>query len=179
MQSDSFNHTGAEPLTHDDLIRLYKDLSPHLFRYAFRLLGDAGLAEECVSETFSRFLQALQNGHGPNSHVKGYLYRIAHNWVTDHYRSHARELDLDSEWTEDPDYRPSRIAIGNQEKEQVRNALMQLTSEQRQVIMLRFFEQWQHEEIAASIGKTAEATRALQYRAISVLRRILLETDEE
>lgn len=179
MQSDSFNHTGSEPLTHDDLIRLYKDLSPHLFRYAFRLLGDAALAEECVSETFSRFLQAVQNGRGPNSHVRGYLYRIAHNWATDYYRSHRQEFDLKSTWTDDPGSRPSRIAIRNQEKEQVRNALMQLTSEQRQVIMLRFYEQWQHEEIAAAIGKTAEATRALQYRALTMLRRILLETDEE
>lgn len=179
MQSESSTHTGSGSLTQTDLIGLYNDLSPQLFRYAYRLLGDADLAEECVAETFSRFLHALQNGRGPNIHVKAYLYRIAHNWATDYYRSHRQEFELESGWADDPGLGPSRIAIKNQEKEQVRSALMQLTDEQRQVILLRFFEEWPHEEIAAAIGKTAEATRALQHRAITALRQILPGADEE
>jgi RNA polymerase sigma-70 factor, ECF subfamily len=178
VQSESLNHTSQQQLKHDDLITLYEDLSPRLFRYAVRLLGDANLAEECVAETFSRLLQALQNGGGPRENMTGYLYRTAHNWVTDHYRSRITEDHQEPGWIEDPLQSPSAILIKNQEKEQVRSALMQLTSEQRQVIMLRFYEQWPHEEIAALIGKTAEATRALQHRAVSNLRRILLRLDD-
>ncbi len=68
------------------LVAIYEQHSPGIFRYAYRLLGDRELSEECVSETFSRFLQAVRNGRGPNENVQGYLYRVAHNWVTDHYR---------------------------------------------------------------------------------------------
>ncbi len=45
----------------EDIYDLY---SPRLYRYAVRLLGDACSAEDCVAETFSRFLQALRHGGG-------------------------------------------------------------------------------------------------------------------
>jgi RNA polymerase sigma factor (sigma-70 family) len=57
----------------------------------------------------------------------------------------------------------------------VRAALLRLPPEQRQVIELRFVEDWPHDAVAAALGKTVEATRALQHRALTSLRRILLE----
>jgi len=51
---------------------------------------------------------------------------------------------------------------------------MSLPSEQRRVIELRFLEEWSHEAVAAELGKTVEATRALQHRALTNLRRILM-----
>ena len=68
------------------LIEVYDRYSPEIFRYASRLLGDRDLAEDCVSDTFSRFLTALKHGNGPQQHLRAYLYRVAHNWITDHYR---------------------------------------------------------------------------------------------
>ena len=63
------------------------------------------------------------------------------------------------------------------ERERVRAALMQLPPDQRRVIELRFLEEWSHEAVAEALGKTVEATRALQHRALAVLRRILVEQD--
>ena len=89
------------------LSEFYDAYSPGLYRYAWRLLGDEDLAEECVAETFSRLLKALEKGNGPRQHLKAYLYRVAHNWVTDHYRRGAeKELPLDSEAHIDPDPDP-------------------------------------------------------------------------
>jgi RNA polymerase sigma-70 factor (ECF subfamily) len=64
------------------------------------------------------------------------------------------------------------------QRERVRNALFHLTPEQRQVIMLRFYEDLPHEDIAKLIGKTAQATRALQHRALEALRRLLVEQED-
>ena len=52
----------ARAFHHETLGEIYDSYSPGIFRYGMRLLGDIVLAEECVSETFSRFLQALKNG---------------------------------------------------------------------------------------------------------------------
>ncbi len=49
---------------------VYDRYSPELFRYAWRLLGDSDLAEDCVAETFSRFLQALARHNGPVQSVR-------------------------------------------------------------------------------------------------------------
>jgi RNA polymerase sigma factor (sigma-70 family) len=61
----------------------------------------------------------------------------------------------------------------------VRAALLRLPAEQQQVIQLRFLEEWSHEEVAVQIGKSIDATRALQHRAMTTLRRMLLEKEVE
>ena len=52
------------------LAEIYDQFSPGLHRYAMRLLGEVDLAEECVGDTFTRFLQAIHRGGGPRQHLK-------------------------------------------------------------------------------------------------------------
>lgn len=158
------------------LIDLYEQHSPGIYRYAYRLLGNSDLAEECVSETFSRFLQALQNGRGPTNNPQAYLYRIAHNWVTDHYRRPSiQQIELNPDINEDTSSNPSDLFSQNMEVDKVRRALGKLPLEQQRVIIMRFLDDLSHAEVATAMGKTTEATRALQYRAITSLRNMLIE----
>jgi len=157
---------------------VYQQHSTELFRYAYRLLGDSDLAEDCVAETFSRLLNALHRGRGPSENVRAWLYRVAHNWITDHYRRQPPlPLDLDSDLGANAGETTTQRVGRRLEQERVRAALLQLPPEQRQVIQLRFLEGWTHEEVAKALDKTVEATRALQYRALNSLRRMLLETE--
>jgi RNA polymerase sigma-70 factor (ECF subfamily) len=63
------------------------------------------------------------------------------------------------------------------ERERVRKAILRLPAEQQQIIQLRFLENWSHEEVAQVLGKSADATRSMQYRAMGSLRRMLIEED--
>lgn len=164
-------------LEKEDLIEIYEHFSPRLYRYAIRLLGQPDLAEECVAETFSRFLQIIKKGGGPKESLSAYLYRMAHNWITDHYRRQPQMEALEADPASDTVDNLAAVVTKNMERERVRNALLQLTPEQRQVIVLRFYEEWSHEEIATLIGKTAAATRALQHRALIGLQKMLVEPE--
>jgi RNA polymerase sigma-70 factor (ECF subfamily) len=165
----------AKTLDKQELIEIYEQYSPPIFRYASRLLDDSYLAEECVSETFSRFLQSLKGGNRPEN-VRAYLYRTAHNWIIDHYRHQPfSELPLEDDLYSDPTGNPAQTVTKEMERQRVRAAILRLPAEQRQVIELRFMEEWSHDEVAATIGKTIEATRALQHRAVSALRQMLAE----
>jgi RNA polymerase sigma-70 factor (ECF subfamily) len=180
MNANSMLLAETRRLTKQDLIGIYDEHSPALFRYAVRLLGDRQLAEDCVSETFSRFLGALQQGGGPSANVRAYLYRVAHNWITDHYRrKDAPTLPLDIEIKDDEMTNPFQKMIHEMEQDRVRRALLRLPEEQQQVVNLRFLEDWSHIEIAGLLGKTVEATRALQYRALVSLRQMLVDLDDE
>lgn len=155
---------------------IYDQYSTGLYSYSACLLGSSAEAEECVSETFSRFLRALKNGGGPKDNLRAYLFRIAHNWITDQYRQHAPiTVPLDE------DVRNSEEALTDysvQEKlwvEQFRAALRCLTHDQRQVIQLKYVEGWENEEIAAAIAKPVGAVKSLQHRALRSLRRVLSE----
>ncbi len=157
------------------LAQIYDIYSPRLYRYAMRLLGDEDAAEECVAETFSRFLHALRNGKGPQRALQAYLYRIAHNWITDFYRHQRPEEDLADHERTLPERSPSpeEVATLRWQQDQVRAMLRQLTPEQRQVIVLKFLEGWSNAEIAEALEKPVGAVKALQHRALARLRQLL------
>lgn len=158
---------------------IYDSYSPGVFRYAIRLLGDADLAEECVAETFSRFLKALRNGGGPQDYLQAYLYQVAHHWITDYYRRQPLpELSL-GETLVDEQEDLARSAVENIDQEQVRAALARLTPEQRQVVVLKYLEGWENEAVAARLDKPVGSVKALQYRALGALRRLLFPALEE
>jgi len=171
--------TRVRDLDEDALVEVYDRYSPELYRYACRLLGDSQLAEECVSETFSRLLLALNNGGGPRQYVRAYLYRIAHNWVTDQYRRRSvSTLPLDTQVSMGTNEEPHDVLLENLERQQVRQALARLTPEQRQVIVLRYLEDWDLGDISRSLGKPVGAVKALQHRGLNALRRLFAQAEE-
>lgn len=178
MQPDASHHSGHRQYQKQELIELYQSLNDTLFRYAIRLLGDPMLAEDCVAETFSRFLAVIQKGLGPKVNEKAYLFRIAHNWIMDYYRQHEPMNEIEYKQSMVTAESPAITVSNNLERERVRKALLELPDDQRQVIMLRFYEHWSYEETAAAVGKTIEATRALQHRALSGLRKMLVSVEE-
>lgn len=159
---------------------IYDRYSPGLFAYAMRLLGDRCIAEDIVSDTFSRFLKALRSGRGPEEYLQAYLYRIAHNCVVDAYRRQPpASVELSDDLRSETEKQPEAQADDVFEKNRVRMALRMLTPEQRQVIILRFYENWENEEVSAAVQKPVGAVKALQHRALSALRRWLSKDSDK
>lgn len=159
---------------------IYDRYSPALYAYAMRLLGDECLAEDCVAETFARFLKALQAGRGPDEYLQAYLYRIAHNWIVDVYHHQPPPpFELDENIREDDEILPEKQLSLRMEQERVRGALRMLTPDQRQVIVLRYIEGWDNVEVAEAVQKPVGAVKALQHRALASLRRWLLGEGRE
>jgi len=180
MNVNTMLQVDTESFNKQNLIYVYEQHSPGIYRYAIRLLGDKTVAEDCVSETFSRFLGVIRRGGGPKENVKAYLYRIAHNWITDYYRRQPLpELPLEVDEHVEPGSNPAMMVLETMERERVRVAILRLPPEQQQIIQLRLLENWSHEDVAQVLGKTADATRSMQYRALASLRRMLLEDQEE
>jgi len=155
------------------LAEIYDIYSPRLYRYAMRLLGDDCAAEDCVSETFSRFLKALQAGKGPRDYLQAYLFRTAHNLVVDHYRRQSPTEDLDEDLPQAET--TESVAEDNLRQNRVRAALHKLTEDQQQVVALKFLEGWENEEIAHALHKPIGAVKSLQHRALAQLQKILLD----
>jgi RNA polymerase sigma-70 factor (ECF subfamily) len=156
------------------LVEIYDLYSPALYRYAMRLLNNPDLAEECVSESFIRLLSALRNHGGPRKHLRAYLYRIAHNWITDQYRKPTIQRPVDDfEQQADTAATPAQQMDAFLEQEKVRTAIRNLTPDQRQVVTLKFYEGWSNAEIASSLDKPVGAIKSLQHRALKALRKSL------
>lgn len=161
------------------LEEIFDTFSQGIYRYAFRLLGDTDLARDCMSETFSRFLNALKHESGPDDYLQAYLYRIAHNWITDYYRSKVQpSLPLDLEIRANPADEPDQKVSEYMAKQQLRTAISLLTPDQQQVIVLKYLEDWENEAIALALNKPVGAVKALQHRALGTLRRILTRRED-
>ena len=167
----------ARKLDPQALAAIYDLHSPGLFRYAMRRLGDVSLAEDCLSETFSRFLQALHAGRGPRDHLQAYLYRVAHNWIVDHYRRGPVPAEQLTERIRDDDPDPEEQADWRLRQERLRTSLQKLTPDQQQVIALKYLEGWRNQEIAQALRKTVGSVKSLQHRALAALQRDLEEED--
>ncbi|MBN2147013.1 MAG: sigma-70 family RNA polymerase sigma factor [Anaerolineales bacterium] len=180
MPTDQALLRRARHLEEDALVEIYTLYSSRVYRYALRLLGNADLAEECVAETFSRFLKALSRGGGPQDYLRAYLYRIAHNWVVDHSRRKPVEA-LDDKLDMILLAEDNLLADLEQGFERLRiaRALRRLRPAQRQVIVLRYLEDCTNEEIARVMERPVGAVKALRQRALANLRQILIRENEQ
>jgi RNA polymerase sigma-70 factor (ECF subfamily) len=162
----------ARALDQHALADIYDHYSTAVYRYAFRLLGDAQLAEDCTSETFNRFLTAIARGGGPLDYLQAYLFRVAHNWVVDHYRraSLTQTVTLEEDLVAHHDTQEQTDHL--LEKSRLRGLVMRLPDEQRQVVILRYLEDWPIDQIARVMKKTQGAVKAMQHRAIASLKRL-------
>jgi len=167
---------GVRRLEPEALGAAYDALSPALFRYAYRLLGDTQIAEDVVAETFSRLLNAIRNDGGPRTYLRAYLYRVAHNLAMDHHRA-TPTLALEDDESRRLAVDPLPDEVGDIAA--ARRALWRLTAEQRQVIVLKFYQGLSNEEVAAALDKPVGAVKSLQHRALEALRRILNLTSGE
>src|SRR5262249_4059568 len=84
---------------------LIKAIRPELHRYVAHMIGSAVDAEDVVQETLVKAYESLALLN-PQSNIRGWLFRVAHNRATDHLRRYAKEeLELldDYPMTAEPD----------------------------------------------------------------------------
>ena len=163
----------AEPAA---LGELYDQYAGKIYAYIYRRVGQAEVAEDLTGQVFMRMLEAIRTGQGWRSSFSGWLYRIAHNLVIDYYRRRGRVtlVDIDEAAPVRATHGdPVRSAETSLKREQLRAALFQLSGEQAQVITLRFMDERSIAEVADLMNKTEGAIKALQYRAVLALRRVM------
>jgi len=156
------------------LSQIFDSHYERVYKYAYRRLGDQEAAQSIASDAFYRLLVAFQNGKGPRDGVLLWLYRTAHNLVIDLYRQSSKQtLPLDETLLSDKDPSPEEALVAQHEQEQLRLALRLLTSDQQQVIALKFMEGLENEQVAKIMQISVGAVKSLQHRALASLARIL------
>jgi len=155
--------------------RCYRSWYPRLFSYAYRRLGDREAAADIASETFVRALREVGRYDPRRLSLAGWLFRLAHDRTVDHIRRQYRRrtVPLDpvaEQMAED-------TSEAQTERGDLLLALSRLTDDQQAVLLLRFYVGLSAEEAGKVMGKPAGAVRALQFRALRQLRRLMGERD--
>lgn len=161
------------------LATIYDEYSPAIYRYLYRRVGNARLAEDLTGQVFLKLLEAIERDRSWKSSFRGWLYRIAHNLMVDHYRKHGDQQLVELDETLESDARPDYRAELRLRFNLIRQALDELTEEQAQVIVLRFGEGLTNREVGEIMDKSEGAIKALQHRALNALRRLLIHEEVE
>jgi RNA polymerase sigma-70 factor (ECF subfamily) len=143
---------------------------PEIFRFAAYRTGDQAAAQDIASEVFVRLLDTLHQGKAPQTTLRGWLFGVAAHLVADHFRKRPVVPLAD---TVPGTSAPASEAEENLRRQAVGAALRHLTAEQQNVLALRFGDGSSLEETASALGKSVNAIKQLQWRAVEALRRAL------
>lgn len=160
---------------------------PRIYRYVCRRLGpmrtlsEQMTAEDLTAEVFMRMIKAIRDRKAWKSHFDGWLYRIAHNLVADHFRRRARNPRVSLE--DAPplvaiEGDPVQIVESRVDQQQLSLAMRCLTDDQAEVMCLRFLEGLSISEVASIMNRTEGSVKGLQYRGAVALRRLLVSPTE-
>lgn len=160
------------------LSQIYDEYSEKIYNYIYYRVGERELAQDLTAEVFLKALDALKAHKGWHTSLSGWLYRIAHNLIADHYRGRPTKetLPLSEQLITDEDS-PSQTVDRVLTQQRLRAAVSRLTEDQQQVVFFKFVEEMSNAEVAHILGKTEGAVKSLQHRALASLRRHLEEQE--
>jgi len=159
---------------------LYERYLDEIYRYIYFRVFNHQEAEDLTETVFLKAWEVLPKSRKRIKNFRAWLYRIAHNLVIDYRRKKSPEI-LEAE----PPVREDLTKIGavleeKQESQTVMQALARLEFKYHQVIVMRFFNQMSHAEVAQALDIEEGHVRVLQYRGLQKLRQLIDEglTDE-
>jgi RNA polymerase sigma-70 factor (ECF subfamily) len=159
--------------------RVYSAYAPALFRLFMAAVGDRHQAEDLTGTAFVSAIEDLPRFYGPVEALGGWLFQIARHDLYDHRRRQARsrieplEDHLPEAAAAAGAANPAELAIERLEGSRVLAALRELSPDQREVLLLRMAGGMTAPDVAAVLGKTTNAVKALQHRGLASLARVL------
>lgn len=160
---------------HERITRLFEQLRMPLYRYLLVALGNGEEAEELAQECFLRLCRHLRNS-AEITDERLWIFHVAHNLVLDRKKSGRERYEvLPADWMEltaaraasEPN--PEQVLLENDRNRRLRNAFLELTAQQREVMRLRE-EGLGYREIAEALSLNVPAVAAHIRRAVAKIK---------
>ena len=154
--------------------RLYDILIDRVYRHIYYRVGNEQDAEDLTQQVFLKAWQAIDRYKKTASPFIAWLMTISHNLVVDFYRTRKDRAYLEAEILADgPASNPEQAAEASLEQQRLQRAILKLSSDEQQVIIMRFIEGFEFSEIASVLNKKEGNVRVILHRALVKLRTIL------
>jgi RNA polymerase sigma-70 factor, ECF subfamily len=153
-------------------VAVYRAYAPAVYRFCLARSRHPADAEDLLQQTFLRVVEALPRYEDRGLPFGAWLFRIARSVTVDQHRRRRDDVSLEIEVGETTGAADAP-AIDLGDREMLLAALAGLTPDQREVVRLRFFADLSARETGLLLGRDEAAVRALQWRALAALRRVL------
>lgn len=157
--------------------QLYDSFAQRIFRYIRLKVQNRQEAEDVLQEVFVKAYNGLAKLETRDLNFNAWLYRIASNSINDYFRKKYRTpeiIGMDENFDA-----PSKASVQNEvevksDMETLRAAFDLLAPLYKQVLELRFLQEFSLSEIAKILNKSNLSVRLLQYRALKKVKKILV-----
>lgn len=150
---------------------LYDRYIRKIYDYIYFRVSHRETAEDLTSKTFLKALEHLSSFNLGGGTFQAWLYRIARNTVTDHWRTKKTEDSIDDHYelrSSEPS--PADRIDAKRKLERVERYMKTLSAEQREIVMLRVSGGLSYREIAQIMGKSEAACKMAFSRSVALLR---------
>ncbi|MDP2660298.1 MAG: sigma-70 family RNA polymerase sigma factor, partial [Dehalococcoidia bacterium] len=153
-----------------------------VYRYFSARVSSAEDAEDLTQEVFLAALDRIQTLRAEDeTRLLAWLFQIVRNKFADHLRQRYRKPVApleDASTVETSEERPEEAAEIGEEKKELREAIGQLTPEQRDVIVFKYVLKYDNQRTARLVGKNVNSVNQLHHRALASLHRLLKKTED-
>ena len=164
--------------------QIYDKYIEKIYRFISLKVNSEAIAQDLCSETFLKGWEAFKKTHNPNpeakkiENIQAFLYRIARNLVTDHYREKGRIhfVSMENNPIVDPKPGLEENAIFNSDVEQIKVNLANLKEDYQNVIIWHYLNDLPIAEVAKMLDKSESTTRVTLHRALKSLKNNISKT---
>lgn len=150
--------------------KLYELFLDRIYRFVYYLVRDEFLAEDLTQNAFLKAWNGLSNFSLKRGTFQSYIYTIARNLVIDNQRK-KKNYSIEGMNTilETSDDNVAEI-WKKQRSQKVHEALGDLKDEDREILILRYFEDMHFDEIGKITGKNPGSLRVKAHRLMEILK---------
>lgn len=152
---------------------VYEEYYQAILRYLYKHIGNLHDAEDLTAETFLYCYRTYERYDPQKSSVSTWLYLAAGSRLKNYYRDRKEHVDLseleERLFTDETDM--ERAAYLEQLRHLLAKKLEELPEKQQKVIIMRFFQEKEFDEIAATLGTTSGNVRVILSRTLDKLEK--------
>ena len=151
--------------------KLYETYIDQIFAFIFRKTGQQELAEDLCSQVWMKAMEALERFETQEgASFTSWIYRIAQNTIIDYYRSKKEQVDIE-EIAEIGFHENIAECIDNRDRlKQVEMFLETLKPIEREIVILRVWDDLSYKEISEITGKTQDNCKQIYKRSLDKIQ---------
>ena len=156
--------------THQQFTDHYNETKDQVFNYFMvRLNFNRAVAEDLLMDIVLKAYEKFDRFDPNKASFKTWIFTLAHNHLINYWRDNKKTASLDA--MEEGGFSPAIVEIGdeteqNLENEKIQRVLSKMKEGEREVVVLRYIQDLDYEEIAKVLGKKQGAIRTKLSRSL-------------
>ncbi|MEA3293174.1 MAG: sigma-70 family RNA polymerase sigma factor [Patescibacteria group bacterium] len=156
--------------------KIYNKHIKKIYRFVYFKVDSQETAEDLTSEAFSRAWKSFSQPDKDIKNINAFLYKIAHNLISDFYRAKAQIKIIAID--DCPDIIDNNMSLEDKilldsDIQTIRIALPSIKADYQNVIIWRYINDLSISDISKILEKSKQATRVMLHRALKALRKAM------